>query len=110
MVDGNYQLSIDGSKIRSSANGTLVDVDHSGTGGGLYELGETESDGFFRLFGDSDGDRDVDGQDFGRFALTLQKAAGQPEFNAALDSDGDGDVDGQDYGRLVKRLMRRLTF
>ncbi len=31
--------------------------------------GQPNNDDFFRLFGDTDGDGDVDGQDYGQFGL-----------------------------------------
>ncbi|QEF96371.1 Serine-aspartate repeat-containing protein D precursor [Stieleria maiorica] len=110
LIDGNYQLTIDGTKIRSAGGGTNFDADGNGTPGGLYHFGEEAADGFFRLFGDSDGDRDVDGQDYGRFGLSFLKSEGQPGFDDAFDSDGDGDVDGQDYGRFGQRFLQSLPF
>ncbi|WP_197455632.1 beta-propeller fold lactonase family protein [Stieleria neptunia] len=110
LVDGNYQLTIDGDKVRSTVGGTTFDADGDGAGGGLYQFGEEAADGFFRLFGDSDGDRDVDGQDYGQFGLTFLKNEGQTGFNDAFDSDGDGDVDGHDYGRFGQRFLRTLGF
>ena len=83
---------------------------------GLFDLPATPhcavladaTDEFFRLFGDSDGDRDVDGQDYGRFALTFLKSVGTAGFNSALDFDGDGDVDGRDYGNFGRRFLKTL--
>lgn len=108
LVDGNYQLTIDGSKIRSTINGMNLDVDGTGVAGGLYLFGDEAADGFFRLFGDSDGDRDGDGQDYGRFGLSFLRSQGQSGFDAAFDSDGDGDVDGLDYSNFRRRFMRSL--
>jgi PKD repeat protein len=48
--------------------------------------------------GDIDGDKDVDGIDFGIFAPCYGSFAGQPAYNAVADIDGDGDVDGVDFG------------
>ncbi|WP_182867220.1 beta-propeller fold lactonase family protein [Rhodopirellula sp. JC639] len=110
LVDGNYQLTIDGDKIRSAGGGANFDADGNGTPGGLYHFGEEAADRFFRLFGDSDGDRDVDGQDYGRFGMSFLKREGQPGFDDAFDSDGDGDVDGQDYARFGQRFLRSLPF
>ena len=71
-------------------------------------FGEDPTDQFFRLFGDSDGDRDVDGQDYGRFGLSFLKSEGMAGYDAAFDGDGDGDVDGQDYGRFGLRFLKTL--
>ncbi|QDV41385.1 hypothetical protein Enr13x_12230 [Stieleria neptunia] len=99
LADGNYRLHIDASDIRSVRGFEMFrDV----------VFGEQAVDGLFRLYGDSDGDRDVDGQDYGRFGLTFLATAGQARFNAQLDSDGDGDVDGQDYGRFGLNFLKRI--
>ncbi|MCS7468219.1 right-handed parallel beta-helix repeat-containing protein, partial [Stieleria sp. ICT_E10.1] len=93
LADGNYRLQVNHQHV--TAAGTQMRADYV--------------DNFFRLFGDTDGDRDVDGQDYGRFGLSFLKAAGSPGFNPALDFDGDGDVDGQDYGNFGRRFLKRLS-
>ena len=76
----------------------------------VVSFGIEESDAFFRHFGDTDGDRDVDGRDHGQFGLTFLRSDGDDAFDPSLDFHGDGDVDGQDYARFGRRLMRRLPF
>jgi hypothetical protein len=93
LTDGNYVLRILSAKVTSSDAAMRSDA----------------IDSFFRLFGDTDGDRDVDGQDYGRFGLSFLKSAGTPGFNPALDFDGDGDIDGQDYGHFGRRCLKRLS-
>ncbi|WP_182868134.1 FG-GAP-like repeat-containing protein [Rhodopirellula sp. JC639] len=110
LVDGNYQLTIDPNKVRRYGSTVLLDGDGDQQQGGVYEFGTSEIDNFFALLGDSDGDRDVDGQDYGRFGLTFLKPDSHPAFNTAFDSDGDGDVDGQDYGRFGQRFLKKLPF
>ena len=75
-----------------------------------FHFGEVPADAFFRLLGDSDGDRDVDGQDFGRFALAFLKPSSDPAFDDAFDADGDGTIDGDDYGWFELRSLRSLPF
>jgi hypothetical protein len=84
LADGDYTLSILGSEI--STGGVALDGDGNGTPGGDYALA------FHRLFGDVDGDRDVDAADFGAFRQAFGTA------NLAFDADGDGDVDASDFG------------
>ncbi|WP_372899684.1 hypothetical protein, partial [Stieleria sp.] len=110
LVDGNYQLTIDPSKVRRAGTSVTLDGNNDGLQGGDYSYGTLATDDFFALYGDSDGDRDVDGQDYGRFGLTFLKSSGDPGFNPAMDSDGDGDVDGQDYGRFGQRFLKMLPF
>ncbi|MCA9136933.1 MAG: VCBS repeat-containing protein [Planctomycetales bacterium] len=110
LVDGNYRLSINPSKIRRAGTSVMLDGDDDGLQGGDYSFGSLASDNFFALLGDADGDRDVDGQDLGLLAMTFMKSQGDVGFNSALDSDGDGDVDGQDYGRFEQRFLQSLPF
>ena len=60
LVDGNYQLTIDATKVHDTALGTNLDGDHDGSPGGNYVFGAAAADKFFRLFGDADGSRKVD--------------------------------------------------
>ncbi|MCA9136174.1 MAG: RICIN domain-containing protein, partial [Planctomycetales bacterium] len=99
LADGNYQLRIVASGVTAIDGGVLSSD---------YDFGDSQADAFFRFFGDSDGDRDVDAQDFGRFGLTFLKANGTSGFNPEFDFDGDGDVDGQDYGRLERNFLRQI--
>lgn len=106
--DSNFALI-----IRASAIGALgLPLDGNGDGQSDpdddYAYGTAPTDAFFKLFGDTDGDRDVDGQDYGRFGLTFLKRAGDDGFDARLDGDFDGDVDGQDYGRFGRRFLHSL--
>ncbi len=98
--DGNYELTIVGSLVTSGRLG----MDDDAT------FGDQASDAFFRYYGDTDGDRDVDGQDYGRFGLTFLRSPTDDGFRSDLDSDGDNDVDGQDYGRFGRRFLKRLNF
>ncbi|QEG02659.1 Calx-beta domain protein [Stieleria maiorica] len=105
--DGYYEL-----RIRSGAamslgadpypmlNDHLFGTDQSGA--------VDRADAFFRFFGDSDGDGDVDGQDYGRFGSTFLRPNTSPKFNDQFDADGDGDVDGQDYAQFGQRLLKTL--
>ncbi len=57
---------------------------------GDFNFGAAQSDNFFRLYGDTDGDADVDARD-------LQAFEGHPEqystsYNPLVDFDGDGVV------------------
>ncbi len=76
LVDGNYQLKIDGGPHS-------FDADGSGAAGGVAETL------FHRLFGDTDGDRDVDNSDYGKF---YQAYFGDEVYQATLDRDDDNDL------------------
>ena len=74
----------------------------------LATFGTEASDRFFALFGDTDGDRDVDGHDYGRFGRTFLKSIGTAGYDERLDADQDGDVDGQDYGRFGRNFLKSV--
>jgi len=108
LEDANYQLRIDSTAVTS--NGTQLDGDRDGTPGGDYLFGAQEADAFYRWFGDSDGDRDVDARDFARFGATYRKRSGEVGFDASLDYDGDGDVDAREFSQFAQRYRQRLLF
>jgi len=96
LIDGNYQLTIDASKV-TGAGGNL-DGDGNGTGGDNFQTPATGASRVFRMFGDNDGDGDVDSIDFGQFRAAFGGA------NATFDHDGDGDVDSVDFGQFRSRF------
>ena len=108
--DGNYQMSIDGGKVQSNASGSFLDGDSDGTEGGTLVFGDQESDGFFRLFGDSDGDRDVDNVDLARFLNTYRESSDSSDYNESMDYDLDGDVDNVDLANYLQRYYTSLPF
>ena len=90
LADGNWILSVAGSEVSGS-----------------NQFGNRAIDNFFRMFGDSDGDGDVDGTD----AVALRRAQSAASYNAALDWDGNGSVtSGADinYFSLNQNKRRRL--
>ncbi|WP_182868153.1 PKD domain-containing protein [Rhodopirellula sp. JC639] len=101
LADGNYELILRSTGVTSTNDSVrAMPRDHV--------FGRDATDEFFRFYGDRDGDRDVDGRDYGRFGTTFLKSAGQAGYDAAFDFDGDGDVDGQDYGRFGRNFLRAL--
>lgn len=102
LSDGNYRLDVLSQHVQSAITGDLMQEDFVF---GNQELADADNDLFFRLYGDLDGDGDVDGQDYGGFGLTFLKSVGDPEYNPNFDFDADGDVDGQDYGRFGLRFL-----
>ena len=76
LLDGNYRLQIDATKVTAGSTAMAAD----------YFFGNNFSDNFFRLFGDADGDGDVDGTD----TVAFRRSYLGIENNAAIDFDGDG--------------------
>lgn len=91
-ADGAYTLTIPPAEALDDT-GNLLDGDSNGQPGGTYVFA------FHRLFGDNDGDRDVDATDFAAFRLTFGVVA-----NLAMDFDGDGDVDAADFSAFRQRF------
>jgi autotransporter-associated beta strand protein len=97
LADGNYTLLIHGDRILDSAGGAF-DAEGDGVAGG------DRVDQFFRLFGDADGDRDVDRADHDLFRDAVHSELGDANYLAFFDFDGDGDVDNRDKKEFNRRL------
>ncbi len=96
LADGDYRLRILDTHIRDAA-GNALDGDGNGSAGAV------RIDEFFRLFGDMDGDRDVDALDARGLRTTYRKIEGQSGFDNLFDFDGDGDVDAIDQRNFTLR-------
>jgi len=94
LADGRYTLTV----LASQVNGGNFDGDGNGTAGDDFVLVGTPSNGLFRLFGDADGDGDVDAQDFGAFRGAFGTGSN------VFDFDSDGDVDAADFGQFRARF------
>ena len=101
LVDGNYELSIDAAKVSQ--------VNHGPALVGNVTFGDQASDLFFRYFGDTDGDRDVDISDLGDFSSAFRTEASDSSFLDRHDIDGDGDVDIQDLSEFAARFRTTLA-
>jgi arylsulfate sulfotransferase len=97
LVDGSYTLTVRADLVHDRW-GRELDGNGDGAAGG------DRVDGFFRLFGDSDGDGDVDGQDRDRFRSASGRTAADAGYLWYFDFDGDGDVDGLDNGQFNRRF------
>jgi hypothetical protein len=100
LADGNYKVKINGSKVQTRggpAAGTLFN------GGAIY----TET--FFRFYGDSDGDRDVDTTDLTAFRAALRSMRGTAAYRWYFDYDADCDVDAVDYQQFLLRNTKKLA-
>jgi hypothetical protein len=108
LVDGNYRLTIDASKVRS---GTIdLDGDGDGTAGGSFVFGEEETDNFFAFYGDLDGNRRVELAEFNAFRSTFGKPSSDPGYNPWLDYQGLGTIGLADFNQFRSRFGRRLDY
>ena len=109
LVDGYYDLTIDGSKVLRGGLG--LDVNHDGTGGDTYILGASEADNFFALYGDTTGDGVVGVAEFGQFRSAFGKASLDAGYNALFDYELDGVIGVGDFGQFRSRFGKpKLAF
>jgi hypothetical protein len=99
LADGGYTLTVRADRVHDRW-GRELDGDGDGSAGG------DRVDGISRLFGDAEGDGDVDAQDRDHFRPAFGTAAGEPGYLWFFDFDGDGDVDGLDNGQFHRRFRR----
>jgi hypothetical protein len=97
LADGSYTLTILSEGVHDRW-GRELDGDGDGEAGG------NRLETFFRLFGDSDGDGDVDKLDRELFRSTFEENAGEASYLWFFDFNGDGDVDGRDNGQFNRRF------
>lgn len=99
LADGRYTLSVLGNSVLD-AQGGGVDGNADGLAGGNSQFA------LHRLFGDSDGDGDVDNTDFTAFRLALGSSTtvNPTAYRAYFDFDADGDIDNGDFIRFRQRL------
>jgi hypothetical protein len=100
LADGNYQLIVHGDQVHDVVYGLALDGD--------YVFGDQLCDAFFRFFGDSDGDRDVDNLDFARFRNSYNTLSGDSANQACFDNNADGAVDNVDFAAFRLRYPSRL--
>lgn len=97
LADGNYTLSVAAGQVAGNF-GMNLDGNGDGAAGDDFVSPTAPNPGaIFRLFGDGDGDRDVDSMDFLAFRGTNGLNSGDPGFNPHFDFDFDGDVDSGDF-------------
>ena len=101
LADGQYQLILHADRIRDS-HGNALDGDADGTSGG------DRADAFHRLYGDSDGDRDVDLRDLKRFLGALGRRAGGPHYLWYFDVNDDDRIGVIDLLAFTRRLGSHL--
>jgi hypothetical protein len=90
LADGTWTLTVNKNLVQTAA-GTRMAAN--------YSQGNIK-----RLFGDADGDGDVDNADLFQIFRSFGKTTGDTLYNAALDFDGDGDVDNFDLFRFKQRF------
>ncbi len=92
LADGMYQLVVTAGGVRDLAGDAMT---------------ANYTSRFHRLFGDADGDRDVDTLDLAQFRKALNRSAMYDAYSF-FDFDGDRNINSYDYLQLKSRLARRV--
>lgn len=93
LMDGDYRLVVVADRVTHA--GVHLDGDRAGAAGGDYQA--DAADGFFRLYGDANGDGGVGLSDFAAFRGVFGMSSDDPGFLPGLDSDGDGRIGLPDF-------------
>ena len=109
LVDGNYQLTIDGSGVIDS-NGLAMDIDGDGIVGGTLVIGDQEAEAFYRLFADVDQNRVVNVNDLFGFRQTYQLITGDASFDVSFDWNADGRINVLDLLPFRQNYLKTLPF
>ena len=99
LADGRYSLTV------FADNGTRGVIGLDGNGDGTPGDDAVFTDAFFRLFGDSNGDGAVDGNDLRDFRTAFRSRLGEANYDPAFDFDDDGDVDLKDMLALRRNAQ-----
>ena len=108
LVDGNYELRVNGNLI-TDATGAL-DLDRNGSNGGTYFLGTQATDKFFRHFGDVNGDRGVGLGELNGFRAAFGSNSSSANWNPRYDENGSNSIDLNDLNQFKSRFGRTLNF
>ena len=100
LADGSYTLTVRADRVHDRW-GRELDGDGNGSPGGDRVFG------FFRLFGDVDGDGQVGRQDRDLFRSAFKTNAGDAGYVWYFDFDGDGHLDGRDNGQFNRRFGQK---
>jgi len=86
LIDGNYSLKVFSSQVN----------------GGL--LGGDSASSLFRLYGDENGDKSVNGLDLSEFRKAFGSTSADAAYVSSLDFNSDGVINGTDLAQFRSRF------
>ncbi len=108
LEDGNYSLRLVADKIQGGGpGGATLDGNNNGVAQG--SPADDVFENFFRLFGDSNGDRKVDSTDSTAFQAAYRSVDGMPNYRNYFDINNDHLIDTPDYYEFLRRMNRKLN-
>jgi hypothetical protein len=95
LTDGVYHVVVDATKVSTTAGPMAANY---------------TSPKFHRLFGDINGSKGVNAQDYNLFRSTFGKPSSDPAYIAGFDFDSSGTVNAQDYNQFRARFGKNLVY
>jgi hypothetical protein len=108
LVDGNFLLELDPNRVARFGQPFAV-LDSVGTRERIT-FGDDEADGFYAMFGDVNGDRSLEADDYAAFRGAYGKQIGDVGYDLRFDFDADGVVGEDDFGQLRARFGSSFGF
>jgi hypothetical protein len=104
LPDGKYTLTINAALVHDAVTDAPLTSGLPGASPGLGQV----SYRFFRLFGDANGNGQVDKEDRAAFLRTLGSQRGMANYRPYFDVNGDGLINGIDTREFRRRYGRRV--
>jgi V8-like Glu-specific endopeptidase len=102
LADGNYQLTVDGSKVRRAGTNLTLGAD--------FVYGDSSDEPFYTLYGDTNGDRLVNVFDLLGFRRAYLTAEGDADFDSDLDFNADDVINVFDLLSFRQNYRKSLPF
>jgi hypothetical protein len=110
LKDGYYELTVAAKRVRRTGTNIHLDGDGDGVAGGAFAFGDNVEDKFFALYGDFDGDADVDIFDLLKFRQSYNSGIGDENYNSLVDFHSDDRIDIFDLLEFRRRYGTQVTF
>lgn len=100
LADGVWQLTVDRTKVRTTAGNVFMGANWTSPAAGAGRL--------YRLYGDINGDGQVNSTDYRAFDRTFGSVAGDAEFVAGFDVNNDTQINSSDFRAFDRNFGRTI--